>query len=73
MARETVGRTWYVKITTGMVGGRAELGTHHLDTGTQVWDVYDVEIPVDPMTEADVLDELYVVLLRFLERRTAVG
>ena len=63
-----VGRSWYVKITTGMVGGRAECGTHHLDTGTQVWDQSDIEIS-EPMTERQVLEELYYALSVFMERR----
>ena len=65
---EDVGRSWYVKITTGMVGGSAELGTHHLATGVQVWDRANIEVSL-PMTERQVLEELYYALSVFMERR----
>lgn len=67
---ESVGRSWYVKITEGMVGARAELGTHHLMHGTQVWDHAELEFDSAGQSEADILGELYYVLSLFLERRT---
>lgn len=66
---DPVGRTWYVKITRGMVGGSFEIGTHHLQHGTQVWHRAAWEAPVDPMSERDVVDELLVALLEFLDEK----
>lgn len=64
---DPVGRTWYVKLTRGTVGGAIEIGTHHYANGTQVWYRVPWECPTDPMSERDVGDELYVALMRFLE------
>ena len=66
----SVGRSWYVKITEGMVGARAELGTYHVAHGLQVWDHTELEFSSDGKTEADILGELYYALSLFLERRT---
>lgn len=64
---DPVGRTWYLKITRGIVNGQWEIGTAHLAYGHQTWAKGPWLAPVDPMTEKDVLDELYVVLMNALE------
>lgn len=64
---DPVGRTWYVKLTRGTIGGEMEIGTSHYSSGRQVWWSQPWVCPVDPMSEKDVGDELYVALMRFLE------
>jgi len=49
------------------MNGAVEVGTHHLDTGTQVWYTASWDAPLDPMTMQDLCDELYVALMRFME------
>jgi len=66
---DPVGRTWYLKLTRGTVAGAVEIGTHSLMTGTQVWYFAPWLCPVDPMSEKDVADELYVALMAFLESK----
>lgn len=70
---EDVGRSWYLKITRGLINGTCEVGTHHVSTGTQVWLTTNWNPPLDPMTEQDVLDELYMALMRHLERLASHG
>lgn len=64
---DPVGRSWYVMLTRGTIGGEIEVGTKHVSDGRQVWWRQPWECPVDPMSEKDVADELYVGLMRFLE------
>lgn len=66
---KSVGRSWYVKLTEGMIGASAELGTYHVAHGTQVWDTISLEFTADGKTECDILGELYYALSVFLERR----
>lgn len=67
--KDPVGRTWYVKITEGMVGYHAELGTHHLEHGLQVWDRIQESAVMQSRTEREIIDELWYCLSRFQERR----
>lgn len=64
---ETVGRSWYVKLTRGLINGHCEIGTHHISSGTQVWMSLPWSAPLDPVSERDVLDELYVALMQAIE------
>lgn len=66
---DPVGRTWYLRLQRGTIAGIYELGTHHLSSGTQVWDLGQWHCPADPMSEREVLDELYVVLMKLFEAR----
>lgn len=67
---DPVGRTWYVKLTRGPISGEVEIGTSHLASGRQVWYRVPWMVPVDPMSEKDVGDELYVALMAYLESRS---
>jgi len=67
MTTPSVGRTWYMRLTRGVMNGAVEVGTHHIDTGTQVWYTAAWDAPLDPMTMQDLCDELYVALMRFME------
>lgn len=66
---DPVGRTWYMKLTRGTVNGAFEIGTYHHAHGRQVWWFGPWVCPVDPMSEKDVADELYVCLMTFLEQK----
>lgn len=66
---DPVGRTWYMKLIRGTVGGAVEIGTEHHATGRTVWYYQPWICPTDPMSEKDVADELYVALMRFLEEK----
>ncbi len=68
-----VGRSWYVKITSGMAGSTAELGTHHVAFGTQVWERLTWRPLEENLTEHQLVDELYAALLAILEVRTSIG
>lgn len=63
----SVGRSWYIRLTRGILNGSCEIGTHHIDSGTQVWAQQEWHVPLDPMTVRDVLDELYVALMQLME------
>jgi hypothetical protein len=66
---DPVGRVWYVKLTRGQLRGEVEIGTSHLLSGRTVWYRAPWDCPVDPMSEKDVGDELYVALMAFLEQK----
>ena len=64
---DPVGRTWYLQLSRGTLAGRMEIGTYHYASGRSVWWERQWICPIDPMSEKDVGDELYVALMRFLE------
>ena len=66
---EHAGRSYFVTIRTGTVGAVADFGTWSLDTGTAVWDHVPLEVWGRDLTEAQILDELYYVVLSLMERR----
>lgn len=66
---DPVGRTWYIQLTRGTLRGAIEIGTIHHTTGRTVWWFAPWDAPVDPMSEKDVGDELYVALMQFLEQK----
>ena len=67
----TVGRSWYVKVTEGMVGTRIECGTHHVAPGTQVWQSRDCDIRMDGLTEHQIVQELWYAVSLLLEQHTS--
>lgn len=64
---DSVGRSWYLRLTRGVLTGQAEIGSYHVATGTQIWWTNTWSCPVDPMAQKDIADELYVALMQFLE------
>lgn len=64
---DSVGRSWYMRLTRGVLNGQVEIGTYHWSTGTQIWWTQDWSCPVDPMAQKDLADELYVALMKYLE------
>lgn len=67
---DPVGRKWYIQLTRGTIRGAVEIGTWHPAAGRSVWWWAPWECPVDPMSEKDVADELYVALMAFLEDKS---
>lgn len=63
------GRKWFLEIIEAEGRAVAFLGTDHPATGTVVWDTVDgISVPAQ-WTERDILDELYIALMRLMEVR----
>lgn len=63
------GRKWFVEIIEAEGRAQCFFGTAHPRTGTTLWDTLDgFSLPVQ-WTERDILDELYVAVMRLMEVR----
>lgn len=62
--------TWYVRLVREHGNARAEWGHHSAFLGTTVWGTVPWMAPADPITEVEVLQELYAALVDLMEHRT---
>lgn len=62
--------TWYLRLIREPTNARAEWGHHNYYTGTVVWGTVPWMAPTDPVTEIEVLQELFQALCDLMERRS---
>lgn len=65
--------TWYLRLVREPGNARAEWGHHNYYTGLVIWGTVPWMAPTDPVTEVEVLQELWGCLLDLMEARTTLS
>jgi hypothetical protein len=64
---------WYLRVIREPGNARAEWGHHNAFLGTSIWGTVPWMAPTDPITELEVLQELYGALVDLMEHRSSLG